>query len=848
MVSKQWIRQEIHEEHLDELVHSLQISPVVARILVNRGITTVEAARTFFACELSDLPDPFLMLGMDKAVERIRKALVRDDPILIYGDYDADGQTATALLVLGLRHLAKSPEQIAYYLPDRLGEGYGLNRDALALLSKRTSLIITVDCGISALDEVAYAKELGLDLIISDHHEPGPVLPEAFAIINPKQRNCPYPHKDLAGVGVASKLLQGLGLDPKTWYTLLDLVALGTVADLVPLRGENRILVHHGLKQMAQTINLGLQALLEVAEVDKPTAGALGFRLGPRLNAAGRLGDPTRGVRLLLTKDLQEARELALELHQENLQRQELENGVLEEALDLVERYQLHKRSSLVVWGKGWHQGVIGIVASRLVERYYLPTVVISLQEGQGVASARSIAGLDLYQTLTECAPLLSKYGGHTMAAGLSLPLENVVAFQELFERLCKEKMRPEDFIPKLYIDSFTSLKEVTPELIGQLSRLEPHGMGNPAPLLQANVNVIRTKQIGQDKRHLQLIVQDKTLTEVQAIAFGAGEEQGFFENYAEGVDLAFVPNLNEWRNEKTVQLQIKDWKRQGNKINYVQYWMTENYPWSLGLSFFQSRALLLLEQDYAEGHHARITDLRGAWDKVTVIQQHRSLEEPTLILVNTPAKVLEVCRYLRIRIPGGSQYIGFEHELMTAMEQGELGIEPPNWLVSTGYGLKPSTWTSVWLWEPPLTKELYTFWSGLLKEDCEFVAVYGPKEVRELQNLIAENYPERSGLARIYGLLRTSSGKVELTLARERLSVVGLLGALPMAMGVFSELGLWEVQDAAIIYLPTPMHKLDLEQSVLYNKGTTMRKQSSEYLKRSMERGFFQDGLKIEN
>lgn len=845
MGHKQWILMEQRQALAAELAMALGINPLVAQILVNRGITTPKQGHEFLRLDLGDTPDPFLMLGMEQAVARIKVALERGERIVVYGDYDADGQTATALLVSALRELAKVSSQIDYYLPDRLDEGYGLHSEALAKLAQDFTLLITVDCGISAVEEVAFAHGQGLDIIVTDHHEPGPLLPPAVAILNPKQRGCTYPSKELAGVGVALKLVQGLGVDQ--WFKYLDLVTLGTVADLVPLRGENRTWVYHGLKYMAETENLGLQALLAVSEVEAPTAQDVGFRLGPRLNAVGRLGDPTRGVRLLLTDDRAEAQRLALELHEENSLRQDLEAKVLDEAIAVVEKYQLDQRSALVVWGEGWHQGVVGIVASRLVDRYYLPTVVISVQDGQGTASARSIAGLDLYDTLTACAPLLTKYGGHTMAAGLSLPEENLLAFQQLFETLCGERLHGEDYVPKLRIDGVATVGEITPQLIDELAWLEPHGIGNPGPTFQAQVSIMRTRVLGQENRHLQLVVQDETASDLNCIAFGFGSERDQIEKHAENVEIAFVPRFNEWNNEKTIQLHIQAWQKGPSAGGYVERWMVERYPWQLTAPYYLSTALQR-EAEASVPSPPVAVDLRGTWNKGEELQARRGLQDRTLILVNTPSAALEVCRSLRILTPGGREMIGFEHEWLTPEERLQLEQSSPSWLVSTGYGLSGTTWPSVWLWEPPLNHANYLTWASLVEMDGELVAVYGPKDVRLRQIYLQQACPNRQTLAQIYARLRQPGGQTDLIWAQDQLRPMGLLGSLPVAMGVFQELGLWEVHPDRIIYRPAPARKLDLNQTVLYNKVILTRKQSSDYLKRSLERGFFQDGLKREN
>jgi len=838
---KKWILRGQDETLAKHLADALGIRPVVAQVLLNRGISTVEAGRQFFDCDLAKTPDPFLMLGMDKAVARVQRALANEESIVIYGDYDADGQTATALMVTSLRELATCPGAITYYLPDRLDEGYGLNRDALVHLAEKASLLITVDCGVSSVADIEFAQGLGLDIIVTDHHEPGPIVPAAVAVLNPKQEGCNYPFKHLAGVGVACKLVQALGTP--NWQEHLDLVALGTVADLVPLEGENRTLVSHGLKALADTKKLGLVALQKVAEVIKPSASDLGFRLGPRLNAAGRLGDSSRGVRLLMTSDEVEARVLAAELHQENAARQELEARVLEQAIAVVETHSLQERSALVVWGEDWHQGVVGIVASRLVDRYYLPTIVVSVSGEQATASARSIAGLDMYDALSECAGLLTKFGGHTMAAGLSLPTENLLGFQRRFEEVCREIIDPEDYIPKLYIDDTISLDQISLELIQELSELEPHGYGNPGPLLQAEVSITQARTVGTENHHLKLTVRDATVDQMEAIAFGLGHQREEIEKNAERLALAFVPSVNEWRNQKTLQLTVKEWEPRTHGNTYVERWMVDLYPWKLGASFYQSRALKMTDLEL-KGSKARWVDLRGVWDKAGVLQDRKG----GLVLVNTPAEVLHVCRELRISVAKGHQLIGFEHEWLTTDEREELQTLSPTWLVSTGFGLEGSKWPSVIFWEPPLTQDTSLLWESLCEDDGELVAAYGPKDVRTLQGSLVQNYPDREGLARLYAALRKTNGEISIAEGHRLLEDMGMLGALPVAVGIFTELGLWDIDEERIVYKRAPAQKLDLQQSVLYNEVIKMRQQSAQYLKRCLERGFFQDGLKREN
>ena len=463
---------------------------------------------------------------------------------------------------------------------------------AVEELAKRASLLITVDCGITSHQEVEFAQKLGLDMIITDHHQPSEKVPDALAVLNPKRSQCMYPEKELAGVGVAFKLVQALSQRKShDFRQYFDLVALGTVADLVPLLGENRILVKHGLAQMAETERVGLKALLQVSDVQVPTAGDVGFRLGPRLNAVGRMGDPTRGVRLLLETRMAEALLLAKELDEENHLRQAAENSILEQAETIVKQYSLHEQSGIVVWGNGWHQGVIGIVASRLVEKYYRPTVVISLENGIGTGSARSISGFHLYHGLEACQDLFVRFGGHAMAAGLTIREENLLEFQRQFVGLCDEALTEEDFIPKLMIDAYVGLDHITEEFISDLASLEPYGIGNPGPTLQVNASVIRWRTVGRDQRHVQCTLQDESRSQLPAIGFGFADHVEEMENCQENLSFAFVPSMNEWNNKSTVQLQLKALAGAEVEPEYVRKWQRRIHQQSW-LLLIVSRAL----------------------------------------------------------------------------------------------------------------------------------------------------------------------------------------------------------------------------------------------------------------
>ncbi|HWR40970.1 MAG TPA: single-stranded-DNA-specific exonuclease RecJ [Patescibacteria group bacterium] len=560
---KRWRFHPLHQDIMERLQHELGISATIARLLVNRGILELADARIFLSGDTTNLFDPFLLKDMAAAVTRIAQAIENQEPITVYGDYDVDGVTACSLLC---KTLTRLKARVNYYIPERQSEGYGLNSEALnSLQCSGVTLVITVDCGISSVEEICACKDL-LDIIVTDHHQPPAQLPPAYAIINPKQSDCLYPDKDLAGVGVAFKLCQALWRHYHNADALftddLDLVAVGTVADIVPLRGENRILVKSGLKQLSDTQNLGLKALKEVCGLTGKTvdSGHVGFAIGPRLNAAGRVNVASAGVELLLTEDAAVAESIARQLDQENTSRQLIEKEILQAAQDQLRSVDVQAAKVLVVFGEGWHSGVIGIVASRLVERYYRPVILISVDQGIGKGSCRSITGFDMVQALTECQDILIKFGGHRQAAGLTIAAENIPALRQRLEGIAGERLAEADYIPELKVDAYLPLQEIRPELLEQLAVLAPHGAGNPAPLFaERALPLADVRTLGQEQKHLKLQLGADFFTEVKDIvAWNIGAMAGEIQNYP-AVDLVFSPQYNEWRGKKTIQLQARD-------------------------------------------------------------------------------------------------------------------------------------------------------------------------------------------------------------------------------------------------------------------------------------------------
>ncbi|MBU1637696.1 single-stranded-DNA-specific exonuclease RecJ, partial [bacterium] len=442
-----------HEE-IEALAKTANVPYTIARILMNRGIDTAEAVRKFFEPSPTDLYDPYLMADMELAVDRIIEALHRRERVAVYGDYDVDGITSVSMLYLFLKDLGGD---VISYIPDRQAEGYGLSCAGIdAILEQGAQLIVTVDCGITSVDESKYAVSKGLELIITDHHEPGEAIPNASAVLDPKRSDCGYPYKELAGVGVAYKMAMAiarkLGLDEDYCEKYIDLVALGTSADIVPLTDENRVFVKQGLDKLNTSPEVGMAALVESASIrnGRIDVGQIVFNIAPRINAVGRLGSALRAVQLLTTRDKTSSREIAKILEEENRRRKEIDNTTLVDAITEVrETMNPSDRYSIVLAREGWHPGVIGIVASRLIERYYRPTVMITIENGLGKGSARSIANVDIYSALKECSDLLEQFGGHKYAAGLTIPAENIPQFRQRFEEACERMIKDDDLIRK---------------------------------------------------------------------------------------------------------------------------------------------------------------------------------------------------------------------------------------------------------------------------------------------------------------------------------------------------------------------------------------------------------------
>ena len=570
MTKRRWVWPESHSEELAKaLAKELKLPLLVAHILLRRNVVDAKSAFQFLNASLGELPDPRQMDGMEEAVTRLSGALARKEKTTLFGDYDVDGVCSTVMLKLFLEELGG---QADIYIPHRLNEGYGLNIGAIEQIARQgTHLLVTLDCGISAHEEILHARKLGMDVVIVDHHAVSQTLPEANVVLNPLKPGCRYPDKNLCAAGLTFALCMALRRHVREagWFasgrepnlkSFLDLAVLATVADVVPLVGANRILVRHGLEALHQSKRPGICALKEVSGLgEKPlTAGKVSFQLAPRINAAGRLDDASLGVQLLCSKSPAEAQKLARMLDEANNERRAIERHVEEEATAMAEAKMVQSPRSLVLAKEGWHAGVVGIVASRLVDKFHRPVLIIALSEGIGKGSARSIEGLHLFETLSRCATWLERFGGHHHAAGITIDEQHLQAFEEAFEAVAKACLSEEALIPRCRIDAAVALEQLTPETVSALQGLAPFGCGNPEPVLAASnvrgrLSILNNKQTGK-ATHLKLKLLDAPSVDV--IGFNMAQAA---PSCAGNVDIAFCAEISSWNGQESVCLKLRD-------------------------------------------------------------------------------------------------------------------------------------------------------------------------------------------------------------------------------------------------------------------------------------------------
>ena len=553
---------------LKHLSAALNVDMAIANLLIQRGIKTFSEARSFFRPKLTDLHDPFLMKDMDKAVVRVKKAIDNDEKVMIYGDYDVDGTTSVALMYSFLKSRLTN---IEYYIPDRYMEGYGISRLSIDYASEnKITLVIVLDCGIKAVDKIAYAKELGIDFIICDHHNPDDTIPDAIAVLDPKQSDCRYPFKELSGCGVGFKLIQAFcmnqGIPEEVAFELLDLVVVSIASDIVPLMGENRVLAYFGLQKLNSNPSTGLKTIIKYAGlVGEIKINDIVFKIGPRLNASGRIEHGKKSVAILLAEDAKELDDLGLEINSYNEIRKTLDRDITQEALEIIEKSQFYKgRVSTVIYNRDWHKGVVGIVASRLTEYYYRPTVVLTESNGLATGSARSVGEFDLYEAIGACADLLESYGGHMYAAGLSMKLENVAEFSRRFEQVVRNSISEEQLKQTIEIDAKISLSDLSPKFLRLLNQFEPYGPHNMMPtFLTENVFDSGTSRlVGKNNEHLKLDLMEANRSSAvfSGIAFSQSDHMEMIKK-SEPFDICYTVTENEYRSKTYMQLNVRDIK-----------------------------------------------------------------------------------------------------------------------------------------------------------------------------------------------------------------------------------------------------------------------------------------------
>lgn len=560
-MEKRWNILEADQHTTANLQEALKINKTICRILTQRGIDSFDKARDFFRPQLSQLHDPWLMKDMDKAVQRIQRAFETNEKILVFGDYDVDGTTAVAAMFQFMNDLYGN---VDFYIPHRYREGYGISRIGIDhAKEKGFTLIISLDCGIKSVELIQYAATLGIDFVVCDHHLPDKILPPAVAILNPKQEDCPYPFKELCGCGVGLKLMmalcQKIGLPDSTWQQYLDLAATAIAADIVPITGENRILAWYGLEKANTNPCPGIKALMDLGGIQKRMhITNLVFVIAPRINAAGRMDDARKAVQLFIEKDSTRAKSFAEMLHSDNADRREADSSITEEALRMIEQdpEHIHKKSTLV-YQEHWHKGVVGIVASRLIEKYYRPTIVLTRSGDYVAGSARSVAGFNLYEAIHACREHLLGYGGHFAAAGMTLLPEQVSAFAEAFEKAVAAQIKPEQLIPEIIIDTPLQFNEINPGFYSILSQMEPFGPENMRPVFIAK----QVQNTGFSKivkeQHIRFVLKQQQIT-FTGIGFNMADKFPLLQQQ-QPLDIVFTLDENEWNGEKTIQLKMID-------------------------------------------------------------------------------------------------------------------------------------------------------------------------------------------------------------------------------------------------------------------------------------------------
>ena len=803
------------------------VSPFAAQLLINRGIKTAAEARAYLYPTFDELHSPFELADMDKAVERIHTAISRGEKICVYGDYDTDGTTATALLLNTFRQMDVPAD---YYIPSRFDEGYGLSEDAIKKIHEKNGakLIITVDCGITSVKEVALANQLGMDVIVTDHHQPEQEQPPAHALISPKISGNEYPYKELAGVGLAFKLAQGLIDDRGFLESLLDLVALGTVVDMASLTGENRILSRLGLAELDKRERPGIHALCEAAghKIDTPLDGyALSFKLGPRINAAGRMDTAHKVVELLTTDAEDVATRIASQLNQANRDRQDLEKHIQDQAAELIEKEVDDDTVGIVVASDKWDekaQGVVGIVAARLMQTYYKPAIVLAINGDEATGSGRCIEGMNLADSLVACTDLLVKHGGHAAAAGLTIETRNIPKFKDAFNAFASKHLTAEALQPKLYLEFETHLSLLTLDTLKELEQFEPFGQENPSPLFgKRRVKVVEgtPRTMGQDGSHLKMFVSDSGVKQC-AIAWGAGDKLVTFNRPNVSLDVAFSPQINEWQGTQSVQLILRDWEvhAEGRDMNWNVFPRLEDES------------------------SVKIADRRNT-EKKNYLLKLLEREESCIIYVRDE----EMLDFLLTKLlPESIEGIAAHDEttsgeaeaaLLQQLARGELRTIVSSSSLSSHEAF-PFVKHVVFCHLTPSPDLFFKRCAPAFatKETSCLHLIYGDTDGTEMQNWVSKKYPEKAELQQLYGGIRKAIQSNGAEGYAEAAILNGTLGApstVETGLAIFEELEFIERYGASghrLVKL-RPAQKSDLSRSPTYLRGEWIKKTSPSFI-----------------
>jgi single-stranded-DNA-specific exonuclease len=832
--SKKWCFRNSDFDSSLRLASEVGVSPFAAQLLINRGIKTAAEAQSYLHPSLDGLHSPFKLADMDKAVERIHKAISRGEKICVYGDYDTDGTTATALLLNTFRQM---DVLVDYYIPNRFGEGYGLSEDTVEKIHQKNEakLLITVDCGITAVKEIALANTLGLDVIVTDHHQPEAEQPPAYALISPKISGNEYPYTELAGVGLAFKLAQGLIDDKAFLESLLDLVALGTVVDMAPLTGENRILSRLGLMELNKRERPGVHALCEAAghKIDTPLDGyALSYKLGPRINAAGRMDTAHKVVDLFTTDSEDEATRIASELNEANKRRRELGKQIQEEASKIIENEIDDDTVGIVVasdkWdekaedaAKGKEKGVVGIIAARLMRTFHRPIVILAIDGDEATGSGRCIEGMNLADSFVACTELLVKHGGHQAAAGLTLKTKNIPKFRKAFNEYASEHLTEEALQPKLYLEFETRLSLLTLETLKELEQFEPFGKNNPVPYFgtrRVKVNGVPT-QMGKEKNHLRMFVSDGTVKRC-AIDWGAADKLITFRRPNMSLNIAFSPQINEWQGTRSVQLILEDWEihPEGRDMN-----------WDVFPKLSDESSVKLVDKRNVNKKNYLLNLLAREESCIIYVRDEEMLD--LLLTKLLPDSIERIARHTEATPEAEAA------ALLKQLENGELRT-----IVSSNtfsrLGAFPFVKHVVFCHLAP-SQDLFfkRCESAFVTPETSYLHfIYSDTDEAEMHNWISKKYPTGDELRQLYGSIRAviqSNGTEGYPEAEILKGELGALSTLQTGLTIFEELQFIERhgQPGSKLVKLLSGQKSDLSRSPTYLRGEWIKQTSPSFI-----------------